>query len=324
MVRKVGVLLTFIIFQEVKVKNFVKNIQKNKFLKIFFKFYKSAETDLTSIAVAYYFLISIFPLLLIVANILPYFHIQSDELLTILNQVLPDSLYQTLSKIVSDILNRPSTGFLSFSILSALWTFSQSISFLQKAFNKSYGVSKGRGLIWSRVVGFLVSLGLQFLLGFSLLLTIFGRMIVNFLYTSWKFNSHFYHQLLNMTEPTVYIMLFLSLTMLYFFLPNIKIPKFRYVLPGTIFVVLIIFSLSHLFGVYIDKYMYHFLDTRFISSIVVIVIMFWFILISKVLIIGSILNASMQAYFEGKFETRNGELISFVEKDIIEKNVNHC
>ena len=289
---------------------FVKKIRENAFLKAFTRFYKSAETDITSIAMAYYFLISVFPLLLIVANILPYFQIQPDELLAVFRDLLPDSLYTTVAKIVQDVLTKPSTGLLSLSILSALWAFSQSIAFLQKAFNKCYGTKQGRGLIWNRIFGFVMSLGLQILLGLSLALTMFGRMLVGFLYNIWQFDRGLYQQLLTMTEPTVYFMLFLSLILLYFSLPNVKIPKIRYVLPGAAFVLIVIYSLMNLFSVYIDAYLDRFLDARFVGSVVVIIIMFWFILIAKVLIIGAVLNASIQSLYVDQFQSRSGELIA--------------
>ena len=258
---------------------------------------------------AYYFLISIFPLLLIAANILPYFQIQPDELLVALKDLLPESLYLTIAKVVRDVLTKPSTGLLSISILSALWTFSQSMTFLQKAFNKCYGTKQGRGLIWERIFAFIMSLGLQVLLGLSLILTLFGRMLIEILYNFWQFDRGLYQQLLNMTEPTIYLMLFLSLILLYFSLPNVKIPKIRYVLPGATLVLVIIYSLMNLFTVYIEAYLDRFLDVRFVGSVVVVIIMFWFILIAKVLIIGAVLNASIQSRFVSHFESRSGELI---------------
>ena len=282
---------------------FIKKIRENEFLRAFFHFYQASEADITSIAVAYYFLISIFPLLLIAANILPYFQIRPDELLVALKDLLPESLYLTIAKVVRDVLTKPSTGLLSISILSALWTFSQSMTFLQKAFNKCYGTKQGRGLIWERIFAFIMSLGL------SLVLTLFGRMLVGILYNFWHFDRGLYQQLLTMTEPTIYLMLFLSLILLYFSLPNVKIPKIRYVLPGATLVLAIIYSLMNLFTVYIEAYLDRFLDVRFVGSVVVVIIMFWFILIAKVLIVGAVLNASIQSRFVSHFESRSGELI---------------
>ena len=104
-------------------------------------------------------------------------------------------------------------------------------------------------------------------------------------------------------------MLFLSLILLYFSLPNVKIPKIRYVLPGATLVLAIIYSLMNLFTVYIEAYLDRFLDVRLVGSVVVVIIMFWFILIAKVLIVGAVLNASIQSRFVSHFESRSGELI---------------
>ena len=69
-------------------RKFGTKIGKNPFLQAFFRFYQASEIDLTSIAVAYYLLISIFPLLLIVVNILPYFRIPIAEFLEAIEGVL--------------------------------------------------------------------------------------------------------------------------------------------------------------------------------------------------------------------------------------------
>ena len=57
-------------------KKVLQKVLGQPFIKGFVRFYQSAESDITSIAVAYYLLISIFPLMLIAANILPYFFIR--------------------------------------------------------------------------------------------------------------------------------------------------------------------------------------------------------------------------------------------------------
>jgi len=121
------------------VKKLFGKVRKNQFLREFFRFYKEADSELSSVAVAYYWLISVFPLLLIVVNILPYFHIPIADFLTAIKDMLPETLYDVVAKVMREVLTQPSTGLLSFSVLSALWTFSKSMNFLQIAFNKAYG-----------------------------------------------------------------------------------------------------------------------------------------------------------------------------------------
>ncbi|MGT0131408.1 YihY/virulence factor BrkB family protein, partial [Streptococcus pneumoniae] len=109
--------------------------------------------------------------------------------------VLPPSLYEGVEKIAREVLTQPSTGLLSFSVLSALWSFSKSMNFLQKAFNKAYGVEKSRGLISHQLVSFLVSFGLQLLFAFALFLSLFGQMILDLLAHYWTKDGIIYQAL---------------------------------------------------------------------------------------------------------------------------------
>lgn len=296
-------------------KKIIKNLKNQQFLRAFFDFYNQSDISITSIAVAYYFLISAFPLLLVLANILPYFQIQTDTLLNLLNNILPVSIYQMVSTAVREIFSHPSSGLLSFSILSAIWAFSQCISFLQKAFNKAYNVTKGHSLLRNRLFSFVVSLGLQILLILSMLLSVFGRSILTLMYNLFDLDVSFYRQITTITEWFVFLVLFLTLIALYYLLPNVKINKIRYVLPGTFFVVGILFGMLNLFNVYLEAYMNHFMSVRFFGSVFVIFVMLWFIIVSKILIIGAILNASYQSCQESEFELDKIRGFSFIKKN---------
>jgi len=301
------------------VKKFFAKIRRNQFLRAFFRFYRAADSELTSVAVAYYWLISVFPLLLIVVNILPYFNIPIADFLTAIKDMLPETLYDVVAKVMREVLTQPSTGLLSFSVLSALWTFSKSMNFLQFAFNKAYGVAKSRGLISHRVMSLVVSIGLQILFAFTLFLTMFGHMSLDFLRTYWKLDNQLYQHLQNFTEPLIYALLFAVLVMFYYFLPNVKINKKRYVLPGSVFVLLTILALMNIFSVYMDNYLNHLVDVRFFSSIIMVVMMFWFIMIAKILIVGAVLNASIQSYCESGFQVESTGKFSFKNQLVKEK-----
>ncbi|EGJ39752.1 ribonuclease BN [Streptococcus sanguinis SK49] len=305
--------------KEKRVKKLFAKIRRNQFLRAFFRFYRAADSELTSVAVAYYWLISVFPLLLIVVNILPYFNIPIADFLTAIKDMLPETLYDVVAKVMREVLTQPSTGLLSFSVLSALWTFSKSMNFLQFAFNKAYGVAKSRGLISHRVMSLVVSIGLQILFAFTLFLTMFGHMSLDFLRTYWKLDNQLYQHLQNFTEPLIYALLFAVLVMFYYFLPNVKINKKRYVLPGSVFVILTILALMNIFSVYMDNYLNHLVDVRFFSSIIMVVMMFWFIMIAKILIVGAVLNASIQSYCESGFQVESTGKFSFKNQLVKEK-----
>ena len=280
-------------------KKWWKELMERPLLKAFLHFYQASDSELTSVAVAYYWLVSIFPLLMIVVNILPYFQIPISNFLLTIKEFVPDTVYDVVAKIAREVLTQPSTGLLSFAVLSALWTFSKSMDFLQKAFNKAYGVAKSRGIISHQLMSLLVSFGLQILFALALFLSMFGRMLLNLL--KWQSDSPFFDYLQDFTGPLIYALLFAILVMLYYFLPNVRVPRIRYVFPGSIFVLLTLVFLLNIFSAYFNNYVNHLVDVRFFSSIIVVVMMFWFILIAKILIIGAVINASVQSLKDPKF-----------------------
>ena len=282
-------------------KRLWKQLTDSPLLKAFLHYYQASDSELTSVAVAYYWLISIFPLLMIVVNILPYFQIPISNFLLTIKEFLPDTIYEVVAKIAREVLTQPSTGLLSFAILSALWTFSKSMDFLQKAFNKAYGVAKNRGIISHQLMSLLVSFGLQILFALALFLSMFGHMLLDFLKSHWQVEDSILSYLQDFTGPLIYALLFAILIMLYYFLPNVKVTRIRYILPGSAFVVLTIVSLLNIFSVYFNNYVNYLVDVRFFSSIIVVVMMFWFILIAKILIIGAVINASVQSLKDPNF-----------------------
>ena len=283
-------------------KKLWKQLIDRPLLKAFLHYYQASDSELTSVAVAYYWLISIFPLLMIVVNILPYFQIPISNFLLTIKEFLPDTIYEVVAKIVREVLTQPSTGLLSFAILSALWTFSKSMDFLQKAFNKAYGVAKNRGIISHQLMSLLVSFGLQILFALALFLSMFGHMLLDLLKNYWKSESTLFSYLQDFTGPLIYALLFAILIMLYYFLPNVKVTRIRYILPGSTFVVLTIISLLNIFSAYFNNYVNYLVDVRFFSSIIVVVMMFWVIIIAEILIIGAVLNASVQCLKDPDFK----------------------
>jgi len=288
--------------EDYAMKELWKQLTNRPLLKAFLHYYRVSDIELTSVAVAYYWLISIFPLLMIVVNILPYFQIPISDFLISLKEFLPDTIYDVVAKIAREVLTQPSTGLLSFAVISALWTFSKSMNFLQKAFNKAYGIAKNRGLISHQLMSILVSLGLQILFAIILFFSMFGHMLLDFLKNYWKSESSLFSYLQNFTGPLVYVFLFAILIMIYYLLPNVKIGRIRYVLPGSLFVFVTLISLLTIFSAYFNNYVNYLVDVRFFSSIIVVVMMFWFIIIAKLLIVGAVINASVQSLKDPDFK----------------------
>lgn len=288
--------------------------KNRQFFKTFLSLYMSADMDITGVAVAYYIIVSVFPALMLLASLLPYFQFNVSQILTILKDLFPKQIYPTVANLVSTALTQPSTSWLGISIVTTLWAISRSMSALQKAFNKAYGVEEHRDFIIRHIVGIFLGIGLQLIITLSVLVLAFGKTVLQTLQRFLDLEQAVYLDLANQTTPIVYAALFLALLMLYFFLPNIRIKKIRFVLPGAIFVMVVMGTIGNLFAIYVNAYADRLMDFRFVTSVVILVLMLWFVFMANILITGAVLNATVQSFFVDEFYTRDGDVVSILNR----------
>lgn len=282
------------------------------FCSTFFLFYRKSDIDVTSVAVAYYLLIGIFPILLTLANLLPYFPFDIELILSVVAEFVPDRLYPSVSDFITSILTKPSSSWLGISIATTLWTLSRSMTILQKAVNKAYGITEHRDFIVGHLIGIFLGIGLQVIILLSMTLLTFGQVIVSYLSQLFPLDNQWLRGLLSQTQLVGLIALFTALCMLYFFLPNVRIKKIRYVLPGATFVLLTMMSIGKFFALYVDNYANRLLDFRMVTAVIFLVFMLWFIFMAQVLIIGAVINASVQSMQVKGFLARDGDIVSIL------------
>lgn len=284
------------------------------FCSTFFSFYRNSDIDVTSVAVAYYLLIGIFPILLTLANLLPYFPFDIDLVLSVVAEFVPDRLYPSVSDFITSILTKPSSSWLGISIATTLWTLSRSMTILQKAVNKAYGITEHRDFIVGHLIGIFLGIGLQVIILLSMTLLTFGQVIISYFSQLFPLDNQWIKGLLSQTQLVGLIALFAGLIMLYFFLPNIRIQKIRYILPGTSFVLLVMTSVGKLFTIYVDNYANRLLDFRMVTAVIFLVFMLWFIFMAQVLIVGAVINASVQSMQVEEFHARDGDIVSILNR----------
>ena len=281
-------------------------------LQIYLKHYRSAEIDLSAIAVAYYLLLTAFPLLVIAANIFPYLNIDISVLLAFMKKNLPTNLYPSVSAMTTDIFSKPSGSILGVATLTAFWTMSKSLTSLQKAINKAYGVSQHRDFVIGRLIGVLASLLILFLLTFVLIFSTFSKAALQIISSHYDLSDTVATVVLNLSQPVTVLTIVFGLMLLYFILPNVKIKRFRYILPGTLFTSFVIVFLNNLFSHYILRTFERMVDIKIFGSVVIFVLMLWFIFLAHILILGAIFNATYQELRQGKMESRRGDILSIL------------
>ena len=282
-------------------------------LQVYLMQYRSAEIDISTIAVAYYLILTVFPLIVIAANVFPYLNIDTTDLLKFMNEHLPKQFYAPAANVVQDIFSTPSGQLLGVASLTGFWTMIKSLSSLQKAINKVYGASEHRDVFISLIDGGFMSLVILFLLTFALMLSTIIQSVLRVITQTYPIGSKMTQFILNSIQPLSIAVVFLGMMVLYFVLPNVKIRKIRYVMPGTIFTTLVIGYLSNLFGTYVIRTLSRLVDIKLFGSIMIFVFMLWFIFLARILILGAVFNATYQELRQGELKSRRGDVITIIQ-----------
>ncbi|ONH62810.1 Ribonuclease BN-like family protein [Streptococcus parauberis] len=314
------------VFLQAKEKKELTNMEKKKFLdkvsskfqnetiKAFLRHFQSAEMDLSSIAVAYYLILTVFPLIVIAANIFPYLNIDIRDLLQLMKQSLPNDIYQSARSVVINIFSKPAGGVLGVATFTGLWTMSKSLTSLQRAINKAYDASPHRDFLLGHLVGLLASIFILFLLAFVLIFSTFSKAAIQVMDNHYHLSDGLTSLFLTLIQPVTIIIILIGLMALYFLLPNIRIKKIRYIMPGALFTGFVMTFLSNLIGHYVVVNVEKMVDIKTFGSVMIFIIMLWFIFLARILILGAIFNATYQEIDQGKLEGRSSDIVSVFKR----------
>ena len=270
---------------------------------------KGAITTRAS-SIAFNFFLALFPALIFFFTLIPYIPVDNFQeiLLGLLGEVLPPSTNESAFKTITDIINHPRGGLLSFGFLMALYFSTNSINSLMEAFNSSYHISESRGMWKQR----LIALGLTLML--SLMLIVAVALIV---FT--QFASNYFVDLGILKQSSITLMLigkwiillaflFGGLSILFQYGPTKK-THWSLISPGSILATVFIIITSMGFGLYIDHFGQY---NKLYGSIgTLIVILLWMYFNAIVMLIGFELNASI---FSAKEHVKSSSFIDIFQK----------
>lgn len=296
-------------------------MKKNSRLLIWVKTFidRFIDTRVTSnsVIIAYYLLLSLFPLAVAVGNILPWFQISPQAVLPYLHTIVPESIQSTLDPIITNLLTTSSGSLISLGAVGLLWSASRGIRYLQIGINSAYGVEgKGNTIIKRGLSFFVVLLILLLLIGFILLFSI-GQVIVDALivWFPWLLTINTYVE--NFKWPTTLLVLFVMLLVLYRVMPDVKL-KMRNVWPGALFSSLGLMALTQLFTLYV-RYASIRWDNTYGALGAFFVLMFWLNFSCILLLVGAVLNATLYEVRYGIAVPRTGIIDKRIRSTLTEK-----
>lgn len=253
---------------------------------------KNVDIGSLGAQLAYFFLLSFFPLLIFLVTLLPYLNLKQEDVYNFLDDFMPAEVYSLIEGILGDVLTNQSGGLLSIGILGTIWSASKGVDALMKALNKAYDVDPKPGIM-NRVWSLIFTVAFVALILVALVLPIFGQQIGEFIFAFFNIESDLKPIWTTVRFILPFALIFIVMVLMYWIVPNMN-PRIRVtsVLFGAAFSTISWFVLTYGFSIYISNFGNYSATYGSIGG--VIILMLWLYFTGMILIIGGVLNATMQ------------------------------
>ncbi|GAM14055.1 YihY/virulence factor BrkB family protein [Mesobacillus selenatarsenatis] len=237
---------------------------------------------------AYYYMLALFPLLILLIAIVPYLNIDPQKAINVVNQLLPSQSAELLRDNVVKLVSERNGGLLTFGIIGTIWSASNGMNAFIKAMNIAFDVKETRSFIKARLLSIMLTLGLILAFVVALLLPVFGSVILDTVQSIIKIPEPF-DIVFNIVRWLVAIIVMAAvLAGLYRVAPNKHYP-FKHVIPGAIFATVVWQLISLGFSFYVSNFGNYSATYGSIGG--VIVLMLWLFLTGLALVLGGEINA---------------------------------
>lgn len=249
---------------------------------------KEADLPTTGAMLAYFMLLSIFPFLIFLLNIISIAASGYDKSILEAMNYLPQNVADILLPVIQSLIRSSSGTLMSLSLIIALWAGSSGIIKLMRSINIAFGVEEQRGIIQERLMGIFFTIALAVILTLMLLSNVFGNIILN-LIKGLIGDYDTLDQIWNTFRSIVPLLaIVLVFTLLYRISPNLG-GKHRVnvwdVVPGALFTSIAWILITFVFSFYVDNFGNY--DRTYGSLGGIIVMMMWLYLSSMIMVLGA-------------------------------------
>jgi membrane protein len=204
---------------------------------------------------SYYFVMSLFPLLILAAAVLSFLPIPHlfDQILNVMARVVPQEGMGLVRKVVASVVTPQQGGLLTAGILGTLWTASSGFAAVIEALNVAYDVPENRPIWKTR----LLALGLTFVIGILLVVALafmilgpkLGEWLANLVQLGPTFMAVW--PVLRWGLAIAFVVL--GVELMFFWAPNVR-QRFSATLPGAVIGVGFWIGSSYALGLYFQHF----------------------------------------------------------------------
>jgi membrane protein len=244
-------------------------------------------------AIAFSFFIAFFPFIIFLFTLIPYIPIDNfqNELLILIQDVVPPATYTTIEQTVEDIITQPRGDLLSLGFFAALIFSTNGLASMMSAFDATVHTIHRRSWLSQRITAIYLLIILSVLLTIVIALLTSGQLVIQRLQDKQILNDQFIVFLLMFGKWLIILaLLFFTYSFLYFMAPAKRI-KWRFISAGsTLSTGLSVIAFVGL-SFYINRFNQYNKLYGSIGTLLIILLLMY--IMSMILLIGFELNASI-------------------------------
>lgn len=235
----------------------------------------------------YFLVLMVFPALLLVLASLRYTSLSANDLIEVLETVLPTALMPAAERLIVSTYYNSSGMVISVSAVTALWSSSRGVYGLLTGLNHVYGVREDRGYFYTRLISVVYTFAFLLVLILTLVLHVFGKTIAVWLNS---LDLPVLDWLVHMIDIRFLVLLGLQIlvfTAIYMVLPNRR-NRFWGSLPGAVMVAVGWQAFSNLFSIYVQRLHVY---TNIYGSVYALALgMLWLYICVTMVLFGGVVN----------------------------------
>ncbi|WP_304975609.1 YihY/virulence factor BrkB family protein [uncultured Acetatifactor sp.] len=260
---------------------------------------------------AFFFFLSIVPMLIMICTIIPYTPLTEENLVEAVTDLTPDQVDGLAESLISDIYDK-SAGVLSVALIATIWSASKGVMALMRGLNAINGVEEKivainqvlleekRNYFVVRVIASFYTVVMLIVVILSLFLMVFGDQLVTLTLHRFPQLQQLVSFIMNFRFIFVWAVLSVLFAAVYAYVPDKKL-EFREQIPGAVFSAVVWSVFSWAFSYYVT---YGNTYGIYGSLSIIIIVLLWMYFCMYIIMIGAYLNRYFQPVNRALLDTK--------------------
>ena len=236
-------------------------------------------------SIAFFFFLSIVPMLMMLCAIIPYTPVTEENLVQAVTDVVPDMVDAMVVSLISDVYDR-SEGIISIAIIATIWSAAKGVMALMTGLNAVNGVEEKRNYFVIRVIACFYTIVMLLIVILSLVINVFGNQLVSIALYRLPQLERIVDFCMNFRFLVVWVVMTVLFAAIYAYVPNKKL-KSKEQIPGATFSAVVWSVFSWGFSIYVT---YGNSYGVYGSLSIIIIVLLWMYFCMYIIMIGAYLN----------------------------------